>query len=266
MSEQPDRRAGRAAPNERVEIDGVGLEVRRAVGTGSVAPPLVFLHHGLGSVELWRSFPDDVRHAVGDPSTLVYSRAGYGRSDPVALPRPASYMHDEADRVLPAVLATFGLTRPVLVGHSDGGSIALLAAGGGLDVAALVLLAPHVFVEDLSVSSIAAAGRDYDAGGLRSRLARYHDHVEVAFRGWNDVWLSPQFRSWDITDRLPMVTCPVLVIQGDDDPFGTTAQIDAIEAGVSGRFRRVMVPGGHDPHLDSPDATRAAVIEFLADV
>ena len=154
----------------------------------------MFLHEGLGSIELWRSFPDAVREGAGGPATLVYSRAGYGRSGPAVLPRPVTYMHHEADVVLPAVLDRFAIDRPVLVGHSDGASIALLHAGAGHPVRGLVLLAPHVFVEDVSVASIADARRDFETTGLRDRLARYHDDVDAAFRGWNDVWLSPEFR------------------------------------------------------------------------
>lgn len=251
-------------------IDGIPLDVEfRAPAPGSPsAPTLVFLHEGLGCIELWRSFPADLARAAGGLPTLVYSRGGYGHSDPVTLPRPVSYMHDEADRVLPRVLDHFRIDRCVLVGHSDGASIALLVAGGdqiASRVAGLVLLAPHVFVEDASVTAITAARDAYvesertDGGrsaGLRDRLARYHHDVDNAFWGWNDVWLSPEFRAWDITDRLANITCPVAVIQGRDDPYGTLAQVDAIVAGVRGRVEAIVFDGvGHAPHLESPDAT-----------
>ncbi len=196
---------------------------------------------------------------------LVYSRHGYGRSAPARLPRPVTYMHHEADVVLPALLASFGIERPVLVGHSDGASIALLYAGAGHPVAELVLLAPHVFVEDVSVEAIAAARTAYATTDLRQRLARHHDDVDATFRGWNDVWLSPAFRSWNIEDRLANVTCPVLVVQGADDPYGTTAQLDAIEAGNGGTTQRVLLPAvGHAPHLEATEATVDAVARFLA--
>jgi pimeloyl-ACP methyl ester carboxylesterase len=221
----------------------------------------VFLHEGLGSAALWRDFPRRVAEAVGRPTTLVYSRLGYGRSAPVARPRPVTYMHDEALEVLPSLLEETGIDRPVLVGHSDGASIALIHAGAGFAVHALVLLAPHVFVEDRSIAGIEAATVAYEHGDLRRRLARHHDDVDGAFRGWNDVWLSPSFRSWDITGVLPAITCPVLVVQERDDPYGTLAQVDAIERGVSGPVERLVLPGsGHSPHLDHPDEVVAAAI------
>jgi pimeloyl-ACP methyl ester carboxylesterase len=224
----------------------------------------VFLHEGLGSAGLWRDFPGRVAEAVGRPTTLVYSRLGYGRSAPVALPRPVRYMHDEALEALPSLLDETGIDRPVLVGHSDGASIALIHAGAGFPVDALVLLAPHVFVEDRSIAGIEAATVAYEHGDLRRRLARHHDDVDGAFRGWNDVWLSPSFRSWDITGVLPAITCPVLVVQEQDDPYGTLAQVDAIERGVSGPVERLVLPGtGHSPHLDHPDAVIAAIMSVL---
>jgi pimeloyl-ACP methyl ester carboxylesterase len=247
----------------RVVVDGAALDTRFDPGPGP-GPPLVFLHEGLGSIELWRGFPDALRAGLGGPPTLVYSRRGYGRSDPAVLPRPVTYMHHEADVVLPVVLARFGFDRPVLVGHSDGGSIALLHAGAGGPVAALVLIAPHVFVEDVTVAAIAAAGEEYRATDLRDRMARHHADADATFRGWNDVWLDPGFRSWNIEDRLAGVTCPVLLVQSAADPYGTTAQLDAIEAGVRGPTPRVEVPGAsHAPHLDAPDVVVAAVADFL---
>jgi pimeloyl-ACP methyl ester carboxylesterase len=173
-------------------------------------------------------------------------------------------MHDQALSVLPPVLERLGVGQPVLVGHSDGASIALLAAGGGLAVTALVLLAPHVVVEDVSVAAITAARTAYDEGDLRRRLARHHDDVDVAFRGWNDAWLDPAFRDWDITDRLPAVTAPVLVVQGADDPYGTTRQLELVGDGVAGPVERLLLPGvGHAPHLEAPDAVLSAIATFV---
>jgi pimeloyl-ACP methyl ester carboxylesterase len=224
----------------------------------------VFLHEGLGSAGLWRDFPRRVAEAVGRPTTLVYSRLGYGRSAPVSRPRPVTYMHDEALEALPSLLGETGIDRPVLVGHSDGASIALIHAGAGFAVDTLVLLAPHVFVEDRSIAGIEAATVAYEHGDLRRRLARHHDDVDGAFRGWNDVWLSPSFRSWDITGVLPAITCPVLVVQEQEDPYGTLAQVDAIERGVSGPVERLVLPGtGHSPHLDHPDEVVAAIMSVL---
>ena len=251
-----------------VDVGGRTLDVAvTPAAAPSPRPPLVFLHEGLGSIQQWRTFPSAVRTAVGGPAMLVYSRAGYGRSGPAELPRPVDYMHEEADVVLPALLAHLDLQRPVLVGHSDGASIALLHAGGGHDVAALVLLAPHVFVEDVSVASIAGARDAFATTDLPARLGRYHDDPEATFRGWNDVWLSPAFRSWNIEERLPAIRAPVPVVQGADDPYGTTAQLDAVGAGVPGPVERLVLPGvGHAPHLDAPEAVLRAVVGFVAGV
>ena len=252
-----------------ITVDGAALDAvltPAALGRDT-DPTIVFLHEGLGSIELWRGFPAAVREATGRPATLVYSRAGYGRSGPAVLPRPVDYMHHEADVVLPELLAAFGIERPLLIGHSDGASIALLYAGAGHAVAGLVLLAPHVFVEDVTVEAIAAARDDYATTDLRRRMARYHDDVDATFRGWNDIWLDPTFRAWNIEDRLPAITAPVLLVQGDADPFGTIAQLDAIEKQVAGDARRVEVPGArHSPHLDAPDVTLDAVAAFARGV
>jgi pimeloyl-ACP methyl ester carboxylesterase len=175
-------------------------------------------------------------------------------------------MHDEADAVLPEVLAEAALECPLLVGHSDGASIALLYAGAGNAVAGLVLLAPHVVVEDITVSAIAAARAAYEDDDLRSRLARYHDDVDNTFWGWSDVWMSPAFRSWDITDRLPAIAAPMLLIQGDADPYGTLVQLDLIEAAVAGDVRRVVLPGvGHSPHHEARQQTVEAIAEFAGE-
>jgi pimeloyl-ACP methyl ester carboxylesterase len=227
--------------------------------------PLAFLHEGLGSLALWRDFPRRVVAACGGPTTLVYSRRGYGQSPPASLPRPVSYMHDEALSDLPAVLAEAAIERPVLVGHSDGASIALIYAGAGHPVTALVLLAPHVFVEDRTIAGIEAATRAYEAGPLRIRLARHHADVDATFRGWSDVWLSAPFRAWNITDSLPGITSPVLVVQEDGDPYGTLAQLDAIEAGVSAPVTRLVIPGsGHSPHEADPDLVATQIATFLS--
>ncbi len=243
------------------------LEVRDVPAAASAAdqPALVFLHEGLGSQALWRDVPDRIRAACGEPRTVVYSRHGYGRSDPPAAGvRSVRYMHDEAQLVLSALLAELSVAAPVLIGHSDGASIALLHAGAGHPAAGLVLLAPHVFVEDRSVEGIVAARAAYESGGLRERLARHHDDVDVAFRGWCDVWLSDAFRTWDITDHLGAIRCPVLLVQGEDDAYGTRAQLDAITAGVSGPVERLVLPGiGHAPHLEAADQVVTAIATFV---
>jgi pimeloyl-ACP methyl ester carboxylesterase len=247
-----------------VDVAGHRLECVRIRGAKS-APTLVFLHEGLGSVALWKDFPARVADATGCP-VLVYSRAGYGRSSPAALPRAPDYMHIEALTVLPALLDRLGIADPVLVGHSDGASIALLHAGSGRrPVRALVALAPHVFVEDMSIASIAEVRRQYDTTDLRERLARRHADPEAAFRGWNDIWLAPAFRSWNIEACLPGVRCPLLMIQGRDDEYGSAAQLDAIERQVGGKVARIeLADCRHSPHRDQPEATLAAIADFVA--
>jgi pimeloyl-ACP methyl ester carboxylesterase len=233
------------------------------------APTLVFLHEGLGCVTTWRDFPARLAAATG-LGALVYSRAGYGGSDPVPLPRPLHFMHDEALLVLPEVLDAVGAREPILVGHSDGGSIALIHAGGvpAVKVRALILEAPHVFCEDLSVRSIARARESYQTGDLRRALERHHgDNVDVAFWGWNGAWLDPGFRSWNIEESLGAIRCPALLIQGADDEYGTLAQLDAIEAGSGGPVRRLVLSEcGHSPHRAQPDATLAAMADFVREI
>jgi pimeloyl-ACP methyl ester carboxylesterase len=224
-------------------------------------PALVFLHEGLGSVALWRDFPDRLAGATGRRA-LIYSRAGHGNSRLPAEPRTPRFMHDEALDVLPDLLREHGIAEPVLVGHSDGGSIALIHASRH-PVRKLVLLAPHVFVEDLSVASIAEARETFETTGLRERMARYHRDAEATFRLWNDIWLAPEFRDWNIEDVLPPITAPVLAIQGEHDQYGTLAQIDAIEAGVSGTFERAVLDARHAPHLEAPEETLRAAAEFI---
>jgi len=224
-------------------------------------PALVFLHEGLGSVALWRDFPERLARATGRRA-LVYSRAGHGNSPVPDTPRTPRFMHDEALEVLPELLATHGIEKPVLVGHSDGGSIALIHASRH-PVTKLVLLAPHVFVEDLSVASIAEARETFETTDLRDRMARYHRDPEATFRLWNDIWLAPEFRDWTIEDVLPAITAPVLAIQGEHDQYGTLAQIDAIEAGVSGSFQRAVLNARHAPHLEAPEETLRIAAEFV---
>lgn len=234
-------------------------------GRSSSAPPtLVFLHEGLGSVAMWKDFPAAVAAATGCEA-IVFSRAGYGHSDGITDPRPVTYMHDEALVDLPALLDALEVTRPVLVGHSDGGSIALIhAAASGRPVLALVLMAPHVMVEDLSVNSIAKAKVAYETTDLRSKLARYHADVDGAFWGWNRIWLDPAFRRWDITRYLPRLRCPVLAIQGEDDEYGTMAQIERIAEAVPGTELVKLPSCGHSSHRDQPKVTIETIARFVA--
>ena len=235
------------------------LEVRVERGT---APALVFLHEGLGSLGLWRGFPDAVRSGLGLPAMVVYSRSGYGRSPVRSGPWPDDFMHHEAEVVLPELLRAHKIDRPILVGHSDGASIALLHASR-FPVTAVVSIAAHVFVEDVTVASIAAL-REF---GLRDRLGRHHVDAGATFDAWTDVWLRPSFRTWDITARLMDVTCPVLAIQGAEDEYGTSAQLDAIESGVAGPCTRRELDGlGHAPHAEAHSATVHAIVTFLRGV
>jgi len=251
-----------------LDADGARLEYEWHGPGPDRAPTLVFLHEGLGSMSMWRDFPERVGAATGC-GVLVYSRRGYGRSDPVAGPRPVRFMHDEAERSLPTVLDALAIRDAILVGHSDGASIALIyAAGGDRRVRGLALEAPHVFVEDLTVSSIEKIKAVYRDTGLRERLARHHgDNVDGAFWGWNDIWLDPAFRDWNIEAVLPAIAIPVLALQGEDDEYGTVAQVTAIERQVAGPCEIVMLPDcGHSPHRDQPDAVLAAIGRFVGDL
>ncbi|WP_370324239.1 alpha/beta fold hydrolase [Euzebya sp.] len=243
------------------------VEIGPATGEGEGQAPLVFLHEGLGSVELWRSFPTDVVAATGRRA-LVFSRHGYGASAVVREPRGVDYMHREGIDVLPAVLDALGYDDPVLVGHSDGASIALIAAGSGaVEPAGLVLLAPHVIVEDRSIEGIERAKQVYETTDMGTRMGRYHADADATFWGWNDIWLDPAFRAWDIRDVLAGVRCPTLCVQGVDDEYGTMRQLDEIADRVRGPVTRIELEDcGHAPHLDRPEATREAVTRFVADL
>ena len=251
---------------EQLNIDGRRIEYRfvePAVATGG---DLVMLHEGLGSVSLWRDFPEQLAQATGC-RTLVYSRHGYGRSSPLDTPRRVDYMHEEARIWLPAILRELGIRRPVLFGHSDGASIALIhAASPGSQVVGIIALAPHVKVEDLSVSNIAAAKAAYLETDLRARLSRHHEDVDSAFWGWNRIWLDPAFREWNIEGVLPSIHCPILAVQGEDDEYGTMEQIASIARSAPNVKLLALPACRHSPHRDQPLAVLAAAEEFVADL
>jgi pimeloyl-ACP methyl ester carboxylesterase len=243
-----------------IVLDGRRLET----ASYGPSPTLVLLHEGLGCVALWRDFPERLAAATGC-GVFAYSRFGYGQSDPVTLPRPMTYMHDEALNVLPRVLDAAGIERAILIGHSDGGSIAAIYAGGVHDprIAGLILIAAHFFVEDQNIESIARIRTEYETTDLRSRLARRHADVENAFRGWNDAWLDPRFRDFDITSYLPTISVPVLALQGTDDPYGSVAQLEVLERHVRSPLETLLIEGArHAPHLEAMDKTLAAIAGF----
>jgi pimeloyl-ACP methyl ester carboxylesterase len=249
--------------SERVEleIDGLRLEAAEYPGDPDERP-LVLLHDGLGSVSAWREFPERLQRATSR-RVIAFSRFGHGRSDPPHAPRTPAFFHEEAHVVLPDILRQLDAEEPILVGHSDGASIALLHAAAA-DLPGLVVLAPHVFVEELGLREIAAARDQFTRGDLRSRMARHHRDPDAAFRNWNDVWLDPAFRSWDLRPGLPAITCPTLAVQGTADPYGTPAHVEAIRDSVPGPVELLLLPGGHAPHLEHPDEVTAALTRFLA--
>ena len=227
-------------------------------------PTLVFLHEGLGSLGLWRDFPRRLVEETG-LGAFVYSRAGYGKSDPAPLPRPVRYMHDEA-ALLPKILAEAGIEEPILVGHSDGASIAIIYAGQGNGARALILEAPHVFAEEGGLESIAKMRELYRTTDLREKLSRWHANVDAAFNGWNGAWLDPEFRKWNLEEFLPRIEQPVLIIQGKDDEYGTLKQVEAIERGAHHVQSLLLDDCGHSPHRDQPEKTLEAMARFIRSV
>ena len=246
-----------------VTVQGRRIEYDFIEGPGRNRPTIVFLHEGLGSIAIWRDFPARVVEATGCRA-LVYSRYGYGQSDALSAPRRVDYMHEEAQKALPEFLEKLDVQAPVLLGHSDGGSIALIRAGilpGA--VAGVITMAPHVMVEDMAIAGIEATKHAYDTSDLREKLSRYHADPDSAFRGWSDIWLAPEFRAWNIEEFLPDIACPVLAIQGEDDEYGTLAQIDRIARGAPDVELLKLRACGHSPHRDQPDKLISAVKTFI---
>jgi pimeloyl-ACP methyl ester carboxylesterase len=252
----------------RGEIVACGKRLE-AVAYGAAprqAPTIVMLHEGLGCVALWRDFPSKLAATTGW-GVFAYSRAGYGGSDPVDLPRPLDYMSREARFSLPAAFDAIGFQRGILLGHSDGASIAAIYAGEHADprISGLVLMAPHLFTEAGGVASIAEARRAYETGDLRAKLAKYHAHVDSAFWGWNGAWLDPGFKGWNIEDRVGRWRVPALVIQGVDDQYGTLKQIRGIEARSPAPVKSLILEAcRHSPQFDQPQATLDAIAAFCA--
>ena len=242
--------------HENHEIAGRSLDTLLLPGAAEL-PPVVLLHEGLGSIGLWRDLPQRL-HALTRATVLAYSRYGNGFSEVLGAPREPDYMHDEALRVLPALLDRMGFGRVTLVGHSDGASIAAIYAGSEPDrVASLVLAAPHVFVEALSVRSIAAVRESY-AHALRARMTKHHADADRTFYGWSDIWLAPSFRDWNIEEYVPRIAAPVLLLQGRNDEYGTLEQLEAIERRARAPVdRAVLADCGHDPFRERAATTLA---------
>ena len=243
-----------------VEVPGGHVEYADVPGAADRAP-LLFLHEGLGSVGLWRGFHERVAAATGRRA-VAYSRLGHGWSDPPPAPRGPEFMEHEAAVVLPALTTALGLDRPVPVGHSDGASIALLYAAAA-DVRGLVVLAPHVCVEELNLAEIGRVRGTYTSGDLRIRMGRRHRDPDSAFWNWNDVWLDPRFREWDITPRLAGIICPVLAVQGTADPYGSLVHVEAVRDTARGPVELLLLDCGHSPHLEQPERVDAAVTGFI---
>jgi pimeloyl-ACP methyl ester carboxylesterase len=225
---------------------------------------MVFLHEGLGSISMWKDFPEKCARAAGC-NALVYSRYGYGNSDPIDAPRRPDYMHDEALKSLPELLEKLGIASPILFGHSDGASIALIHAGE-FPVAGVIALAPHLFVEEIALEGIRAIRPLYETGGLREKLSRYHADPDSAFWGWHDIWLDSGFRSWDISDSVRRIQAPVLAIQGEDDEYGTMLHLDRIGELARNSALLKLPACRHSPHRDQPEAVIAAAVSFARSV
>jgi pimeloyl-ACP methyl ester carboxylesterase len=240
----------------------VGGRALELIDLPGAAPALVLLHEGLGSVGLWRGFPSRLHELTGR-RVIAFSRFGHGRSAAPPEPRTPAFFHYEALEVLPEVLEQLDAPAPVLVGHSDGGSIALIHAAHH-PVSALVLIAPHVFVEEVTVREIARTREQYLDGGLRARMARHHDDPDAAFWGWCDVWLDPAFKTWNLEAEAARVSVRTLLIQGADDPYGSLEQIERIQARVQGPVERLVLSGGHSPQLEHEAEVVRAIARFLS--
>jgi len=254
---------------EYLTVDGKRLEVAWHGPAPEDAPTLVFLHEGLGCVAMWRDFPTKLAAATGC-GALVYSRLGYGRSDACALPRPLRFMHDEGLQVLPALLDRVGVREGILIGHSDGGSIAIIYAGGTSadPLRGVITESPHVFCEELTVRSIRKTRESYEAGDLRQKLEKYHGaNTDCAFWGWAGAWLHPDFVTWNLEEYLPRIKVPMLVIQGENDEYGTSAQVEAIARQAGAGAEVMIVPDcGHTPHREQEVTTFQAMAGFIAQV
>jgi pimeloyl-ACP methyl ester carboxylesterase len=247
-----------------LDLGAMRLEYRMIGARPDAAPTLVLLHEGLGSVGVWGDFPQELAAATG-AGVFAYSRAGYGRSSPAKLPRPVSFMHDEARAVLPRVLDAIGFRRGLLVGHSDGASIAAIYAGSVQDhrVRGLALMAPHFFTEDMGIAEIVRAKAAFEQGNLRAKLARLHADPDNAFHNWCGPWLDPEFRNWDLTDALAHIRVPMLIVQGENDQYGTARQIEVAQEECYCPVEVVLLPNTrHAPYREAPEPTLRTIADF----
>lgn len=248
-----------------LDLPPMRLEYRMVGPRPNAAPTIVMLHEGLGSVALWGSFPEKLAAATG-AGVCAYSRAGYGKSSPGKLPRSVSFMHEEAIEVLPRVLDAIGFQRGLLLGHSDGASIATIYAGSIQDhrVRGLALLAPHFFTEEMGIVEIRRAREAFEAGALREKLKRWHADVDCAFLSWSEPWLDPEFRKWDITEALGYIRVPILIVQGENDQYGTLRQLQVAQEECFCPVETAILPGiRHAPCREAPEQTLATVAGFI---
>ena len=252
-------------PTDHLNIQGKKLEYACYGPAPGEASTIIMLHEGLGCVELWRDFPQKLSDATGC-GVFVFSRAGYGQSDPTGLPRPVTYMTDEAVNILPQVLDVIGFKTGLLLGHSDGATIVAIYGGSIVDhrVRSLILIAPHFFTEPSGLATIKDVKSSYETGDLKQRLSKYHKDVDNAFYGWNDIWLHSEFKDWDVSDVIDYWRIPVLVFQGNQDPYGTNAQITEIETRIYSPLELVMLDDCfHLPQFEKPSETLGAITEFM---
>ena len=264
-STPPGAPAGMTGDFSFVVIDGVSVEVYTAAADGPDRRPLVMLHEGLGCVALWRDLPDRLAAATGR-KVIAYSRHGYGQSDFINSKFNVKYMHKEALNILPKILNQFDISNPILYGHSDGASIALIHASlADTEIMGLILEAPHVFVEEISLDGLKGAKKAFEQGRLKAGLAKHHREPEMIFRCWNNIWLSPEFLTWNIVSCLSNIQCPALLIQGETDAYGTLSQLDTIEKNVSGICKKKILPNtGHSPHRENPKLVLRSIQQFIS--
>lgn len=249
--------------NDNLLIDDVRIEVKSLIHKNSTLEPIIFLHEGLGSISLWKNFPNKI-HNLTKRDVVIYSRVGMGNSSALTKPRKTDYMHHEANYFLPEILNFLNIKTPILLGHSDGASIALIYSGSGNNVKSLILEAPHVFVEDISIKGIKSAKKLWNKSDLKDKLSKYHKDPYGAFNGWCNAWLSNDFYNWNIEEYVNNIYCPILLIQGKQDTYGTMKQLESIENNSNGIVQRYELENcGHSPHTQYPTEIAQKINKFL---